>query len=114
VYDEASSNIYNHIKNERVDDIELCLSRFSDMKKTAKKTEFEYKCYPCRKQEDKARSYTRSYDLILHMVNTHRKYPLDARHNTYYAANGSDLRDATEEEIEKYRLAVGVIPQQHL
>jgi len=27
------------------------------------------------------------------------------RHNTYYRADGSDLRDATEEEIEKYRLA---------
>jgi len=39
------------------------------------------------------------------MVNTHRKYPVDARHNTYYAADGSDLRDATEEEIEKNRLA---------
>jgi len=39
------------------------------------------------------------------MVNTHRKYPVDARNNTYYAADGSDLRDATEEEIEKYRLA---------
>jgi len=97
--------MYNHVKSEHVDDIELCLYRFSDMKKTAKKTEFEYKCYPCRKQDDKARSYTRSYDLILHMVNTHCKYPVDARHNTYYAANGSYLRDATEEEIEKYRLA---------
>jgi len=39
------------------------------------------------------------------MVNTHRKYPVEAKHNTYYAADGSDLRDATEEEIEKYRLA---------
>jgi len=39
------------------------------------------------------------------MVNTHQKYPVDARHNTYYTASGSDLRDATEEGIEKYRLA---------
>jgi len=39
------------------------------------------------------------------MVNTHGKFPVDARHNTYYEANGSDLRDATEEEIEKYKLA---------
>jgi len=30
---------------------------------------------------------------------------VDAKHNTYYAADGSDLRYATEEEIEKYRLA---------
>jgi len=39
------------------------------------------------------------------MVNTHQKYPVEARHNAYYAADGTDLRDATEEEIEKYRLA---------
>jgi len=39
------------------------------------------------------------------MVNTHLKYPVDARHNTYYAADGSNLRNAAEEEIEKYRLA---------
>jgi len=70
VYDDVLLNMYNHIKNERVNDIQVCLSRFSDMKKTAKKTEFEYKCYPCRKQDNKARSYTRSYDLILHMEAT--------------------------------------------
>jgi len=45
------------------------------------------------------------YDLILHMVNTHRKFPVDAKHNAYYAADGSDLRDATRDEIKKYRLA---------
>jgi len=39
VYDDALLNIYNHIKTRRVDDNELCLSRFIDMKKTAKKTE---------------------------------------------------------------------------
>jgi len=39
------------------------------------------------------------------MVNTHRKFPIDAKHNAYYAADGSDLRDATKEEIEKYQLA---------
>jgi len=75
------------------------------MKKAAKKTDFEYNCFPCRKQDDKARSYTRSYDLILHMVNTHNKYPVEARHNAYCAADGSDLRDATEVEREKNRLA---------
>jgi len=75
------------------------------MKKTARRTEFEYRCFPCREQDDKARSYTRSYDLILHMVNTHMKFPTDAKHNAYYKADGSDLRDATPEEKEKYRLA---------
>jgi len=87
------------------DDDNLFLSRFSDMKRAMKKTDFEYRCYPCRRQEDKARLYTRSYDLILHMVNMHRKYPVDVKHNAYYAVDGSDLRDATEEEIVKYRLA---------
>jgi len=37
-------------------------------------------------------------------VNTHSQYPVDVRHNAYYAADGADLRDATEEEREKYRL----------
>jgi len=75
------------------------------MKKAVKKTDFEYKCFPCLKQDDKVRCYMRSYDLILHMVKTHQKYPVEARHNAYYAADGTDLRDATEEEIEKYKLA---------
>jgi len=35
----------------------------------------------------------------------HSQYLVDVRHNAYYAADGSDLRDATEEELEKYRLA---------
>jgi len=39
------------------------------------------------------------------MVNTHRKFPAGAKHNAYYAADGTDLRDATKEEVEKYRLA---------
>jgi len=38
-------------------------------------------------------------------VNAHRKFPVDARHNAYYAADGSDLRDATTGEVKKYRLA---------
>jgi len=76
------------------------------MKKINKKTDFEYGCFICHKQDDKARTYTRSYDLILHMVNTHRKFPVEARHNAFYAADGSDVRDATREEVEKYRLAV--------
>jgi len=74
------------------------------MKKTLKKTDFKYRCFPCRKQDDKARSYTRSYDLILHMVNTHKKFPTDAKPNAYYEADSSDPRDATPEEREKYCL----------
>jgi len=105
VYKDASFDIYNHMNVECLNNIgDLCLSRFSNMKRAAKKVEtFIYKCFPCLKQDDNARSYTRSYDLILHTVNTHRKFPVDARHNAHYAADGSDLRDATAEEIEKYR-----------
>jgi len=107
VYKDAPSDVYNHITFECVNNIDgLCLSRFSNMKRTTKKVEtFEYKCFQCLKQDDKARCYTRSYDLILHTVNTHRKFPVDARHNTYYTADGSDLRDATGEEVENYKLA---------
>jgi len=107
VYKDAPLDVYNHMNVECMNNIgDLCLSRFSSMKRTAKKVDtFLYKCFPCLKQDDKARSYTRSYDLILHTVNTHRKFPVDERHNAYYAADGSDLRDATAEEIEKYRLA---------
>jgi len=74
------------------------------MKKAAKKPEWEYRCFPCQEQDDKARKYTRSYNLVLHMMNTHRKFSIDAKHNAYYAADGSDVRDATREEIEKYHL----------
>jgi len=106
VYRDAPSAVYNPINVECVNNIGgLCFSRFSNMKRAAKKVEtFVYKCFQCLKQDDKARCYTRAYDLILHTVNTHRKFPVDARHNEYYAADGSDLRDATTGEVEKYRL----------
>jgi len=106
-WDNAPSNICKSKYDELVSDNnnEFCLPRYVDMKKAVKKTDFEYRCFPCREQDDKARSYTRSYDLILHMVNTNRKFPNDVKHNTYYTADGTDLRDATEEEVEKYRLA---------
>jgi len=105
VYDNAPPCIYNCIYDECVDNNELCLFSYTDIKKTAKKPKFEFRCFPCLKQDDKPRSYTRSYDLTLHMVNTHTKFPIDLKNNTYYAADGSDIRDATKEEIEKYRLA---------
>jgi len=87
-------------------DDDFCLSRYRVIKRAAtKKMDFDYRCFPCLKQDYKVRFYTRSYDLMLHMVNTHTKFPVDAKHNAYYAADGSDLRDATKKEIEKYRLA---------
>jgi len=104
-WDNAPSYECKPINPKCVSNGKCCLSRFSDAKKRMKNTEFVYKCFPCLKQDDKARTYTRSYDLILHMVNTHGKFPVDVRHNTSYAADGSDLRDATVEEVEKYGLA---------
>jgi len=96
VWDNVPSNICNAIYDECVNNNECCLPRYTDMKKAAKKMDFEYRCFPCRKPDDMARSYTRSYDLTLHMVNTHKKYPNDVKHNAHYAADGTDLRDATE------------------
>jgi len=104
-YDDNPLKICDIMRRNCDNNRRLCLYRCGDMKKTLRKTEFEYRCFQCRKQDDKARSYTRSYDLILHMVNTHKKFPTDAKHNTYYEADGSDFRDATPEEKEKYRLA---------
>jgi len=104
-YDDESLNICNTVRGYSDNNSKLCLSRYSVMKSSTKKTDFEYRCFPCLKQDDKARSYTQSYDLVLHIVNTHRKFPIDAKHNAYYAADRSDLRNATKEVIEKYRLA---------
>jgi len=98
-YDDESLKLCNTMRGDCDNNSKLCLYRYGDMKKTARKTDFKYRCFPCRKQDDRAWSYTRSCDLILHMVNTHKQ------HNAYYAADGSDLRDATEEERKKYRLA---------
>jgi len=105
VWDNAPSHICKPMCVERVINNELFLPRYTDMKKAAKNTDLVYRCFLCLKQDDKARLYTRSYDLILHMVNTHKKYPNDVKHNTFYPADGTNLRDATAEEVKKYRLA---------
>jgi len=59
----APSNVYVKIKSEYVNNSAFCVCRFSDMKKAAKKTNFNNKYFPCREQNDKARSYTRLYDF---------------------------------------------------
>jgi len=68
VWDNAPSDVCKRIYNKCVTNNEFCLSRYIDMKKAAKKTDFEYRYFSCRKQDDKARSYTRSYDLILQVI----------------------------------------------
>jgi len=105
VCDNAPLNICNTIYDECINNNECCLSGYTEMKKAVKKVDLEYCCFPCRKQDDKARSYTRSYDLTLHMVNTLKKFPTDVKHNTHYEADSTDLRDATKKKIDKYHLA---------
>jgi len=62
-----------------------------------------FKCHTCDEEEDPNRAYTRSYDLIAHLVNKHRLFPMSIRHNVPYQAVKSDLRLATAEEMIKYR-----------
>jgi len=62
-----------------------------------------YVCYPCWKENGREKSYSRSYDLIAHMVNVHEKYPDGAVNKVAYSTDGSNVRDATEEEKVRYR-----------
>jgi len=85
VCDDALINSCTVTITECVDNDEPCFFRDSEMKRTAKKQEFEYRCFPCREQDDKARTYASgtyaSEQIILHMVNTHVKFRNDVRHN---------------------------------
>jgi len=67
------------------------------MKKTG------YVCYPCWKENGREKPYSRSYDLIAHMVNVHEKYPDGAVNKAAYLTDGSNVHDATEEEKVRYR-----------
>jgi len=61
-----------------------------------------YVCFPCWKEDGRDRPYSRSYDLIAHMVIVHGKYTDNAINNTAYRTDGSDVRDATAEEKLRY------------
>jgi len=74
----------------------MCLGFISDMKKSG------YVCFPCWKEDGCNRPYSRSYDLIAHMVNVHGKFTDSAINNTAYRTDGSDVRDATAEEKLRY------------
>jgi len=67
------------------------------MKKTG------YVCYPCWKENGREKPYSQSYDLIAHMVNVHEKYLDGAVNKAAYSTDGSNVRDATEEEKVRYR-----------
>jgi len=74
----------------------MCLCFISDMKKAG------YVCFPCWNEDGRDRPYSRSYDLIAHMVNVHGKYTENAVNNVAYRTDGSDVRDATAEEKLRY------------
>jgi len=72
-------------------------------KTTQKVTRLFFKCQPCDKFNGRDRTYTRSYDLVAHLVNTHDLYPVSIKHNATYLPLKSDLRPATAEEVLKYK-----------
>jgi len=72
-------------------------------KTTQRPVRLLFKCQPCDEIEERDRTYTRSYDLIAHLVNTHDLYPINIKHNATYLPLKSDLRPATAEEMIKYK-----------
>jgi len=56
-------------RGDMVNNDVMCLYFISTMKKTG------YVCFPCWKESGRDRLYSRSYDVIAHMVNAHGKYP---------------------------------------
>jgi len=83
---------------------DLCLCFDSAMTKDFQRTtRLLFKCQPCDEIEDRDRTYTRSYDLVAHLVNTHDLYPISTKHNATYLPLKSDLRPATAEDILKYK-----------
>jgi len=71
-----------------------------NVQRTAK---LAFKCQPCDEFNSRDRTYTRSYDLVAHLVNTHDVYPASIKHNATYLPLKSDLRPATAEEVLKYK-----------
>jgi len=69
----------------------------SEIKKTG------YNCFPCWAEDGRERPYSRSYDLIAHIVNAHGKFAENAINNTAYNTNGLDVREATAVEKIRYR-----------
>jgi len=48
------------------------------------------------------RGFPRARDLVKHLVSSHKLYPKDVQQGHEYACDGSDLRDATSEEMIRY------------
>jgi len=75
-------------------------------KTTQRPVRLSFKCQRCDEEEDRNRAYTPSYDLVAHLVNKHKLFPISIRHNAPYLAVKSDLRPATAEEAAKYKNAI--------
>jgi len=94
--------VLTHINRD--DNRELMLYVIITMTKTTQRPErFLIKCQRCDEEEDRDCAYTRSYDLVAHLVNKHKLYLISIRHNAPYLAVRSDLRPATAEEAAKHK-----------
>jgi len=91
------SHVSGGQQSDWVNNVVMCLCFNSDMKKTG------CVCYPCWKENGREKPYSRSYDLIAHMVNVHEKYPNGTVNKAAYSTDGSNVRDAMEEEKVRYR-----------
>jgi len=95
-YDVSHTRVLDNQCCDCVNNEKMCLCFKSEMKKTG------YVCFLCWKEDGRDRPYSRSYDLIAHMVNAHGKYPDNAVNKTTYRTDGSNVRDATAEEKLRY------------
>jgi len=93
-----------HTNVDIKDNPELFLCVGDRMKKaTQRPSRSLFKCQTLDEEEDRNLAYTRSYGLIAHLVNKHRLFLMNIRHNAPYNAVKSDLRPATAEEMIKYK-----------
>jgi len=91
-----------HINRDDNHNLLLCVDS-TMMKTTQQLVRLLFKCQRCDEEEEHDRAYTRSYDLVAHLVNKHKLFPISIRYNAPYLAIKTDLRPATAEEAAKYK-----------
>jgi len=73
-------NAYERINLYNNSELSLCV--ISEMKKnTQRPSKLLFKCQTFDEMEDRDRAYTRSYYLVAHLVNKHKLFPMNIRHN---------------------------------
>jgi len=93
---------YTHVNRDNNHNLLLCVD--SAMTKTTQRpVRLLFKCQRWDEEKEKDRAYTRLYDLVAHLFNKHKLFPISIRHNAPYLAVKSDLRPATAEETAKYK-----------